>query len=86
MSKTSGERNTGDKLLHPEYYNTGDYEVIDVIDDWGLDFSLGCVVKYVARTGKKDPDTAIEDLEKAKNYIDFEIRKIRKEANQKCQN
>lgn len=86
MSNTNNESTGTNKHLHPKYYNTGNYEVIDVIDDWQLDFSLGCVLKYVARAGRKDPDKAIDDLEKAKNYIDFEIKKIRKGMNNKCQN
>ena len=58
---------------HPKHYNFGKYEVIDVIDDWGLDFALGNAIKYIARAGKKSENT-IEDLEKALWYINHEIR------------
>lgn len=47
------------------------YEPMDVIEDWGLDYNLGNVVRYIYRFGRKD--SSIEDLEKAKEYIDFEI-------------
>ena len=57
-----------DPVNHPLHYTLGRYEVIDVIDDWKLDFYRGQVVKYVARAGKKGGE--IEDLEKAKWYLD----------------
>ena len=59
---------------HPQHYNTGKYEVIDVIEDWKLGFHLGNVVKYVARAGKKDPAKEIEDLKKAAFYLDRRIK------------
>jgi hypothetical protein len=65
-----------DTINHPAHYNTGDIEVIDAIEDWKLGFNLGNVVKYVARAGKKDPDKLIEDLRKARWYLDREIQKL----------
>lgn len=56
---------------HPPHYNVGKYEVIDVIDDWGLSFNLGNVVKYVARAQHKGKE--LEDLEKAAWYLAREI-------------
>jgi hypothetical protein len=62
---------------HPEYYggagNT--YEAIRVIEAWDLNFNLGNVVKYVCRAGKKDKDTLLGDLEKAREYLTFEIER-----------
>ena len=58
---------------HPSHYNQGKYEVIDVINDWNLNFNLGNVVKYVARAEYKN--NAIEDLEKAMFYLNYEIQK-----------
>ena len=62
---------------HPEYYNTGKIEVIDFIEDKQLGFHLGNVVKYVARAGRKDPSKTIEDLEKARWYLDREIEYLK---------
>ena len=53
---------------HPKYYNPGKIEVIDVIEDWGLDFAAGNVVKYIARAGMKESDRK-KDLQKALWYI-----------------
>ena len=53
---------------HPPHYNQGNIEVIDAIEDWGLDFNAGNVVKYVSRhQHKAEP---LEDLLKARWYLD----------------
>ena len=56
---------------HPDHYNKGEFEVIDVIYDWNLNFALGSAIKYIASAEHKGND--IEDLKKAKQYIEFEI-------------
>jgi hypothetical protein len=66
-----------DLVNHPKHYTFGKYEVIDVLEDWGLDFCLANAVKYIARAGKKDPDKKIQDLEKAIFYINYRIKKLR---------
>jgi len=60
---------------HPSHYNRGKFEVIDVIEDWDLGFHLGNAVKYIARAGSKDPAKEIEDLKKAKWYLERAITK-----------
>ena len=67
---------------HPDYYNVGNIEVIEAIEDWGFGegFNRGNAVKYIVRAGKKNPETEIEDLEKAKRYIQYEIDRLK--ANQ----
>jgi len=64
------------RVNHPTHYNQGSYEVIDVICDWGLDFVEGNIVKYVARS--KHKENQIEDLEKAKWYLDYLITSLKK--------
>lgn len=66
-------------INHPSYYNTGKIEVIDFIEDKSLNFNRGNVVKYVVRAGIKNEETEIEDLRKAKFYIEREIERISKE-------
>lgn len=62
---------------HPLHYQSKNgLEVIDVIEAFGLGFSLGNAVKYVCRAGKKD--AIIQDLEKAKWYIEHEIQRLKK--------
>lgn len=62
---------------HPSHYG-GDttYEVIKVLDAWGLGFSLGNAVKYIARAGRKPTADNLEDLRKAKWYLEHQIARI----------
>lgn len=64
---------------HPAHYNAGKFEVIEVIEDWGLskNYHRGNAIKYVARAGKKDPTKEIEDLEKAVWYLKREIELLK---------
>ena len=67
-----------DRVDHPKHYNSGNFEVIDVIEDWfdGLDFCAGNVIKYVGRY--KHKENPVEDLEKAKWYLNRMIEKLTK--------
>ena len=62
-----------DMINHPPHYADHKHEPIDVIEDWGLDFCLGNVVKYISRAGKKTDDPT-EDLKKARWYLDRAIK------------
>lgn len=68
-----------DVINHPQHYTLGRIEVIDFIEDKGLNFNLGNVVKYVARAGHKKSSgksmdaKALEDLKKAQWYLSREI-------------
>ena len=65
------------EVNHPAHYG-GDttYEAIKVIEAWELDFSLGNCVKYIRRAGKKDEFTELEDLEKARWYLNRKIASL----------
>ena len=64
------------KENRPDYYREGrKYEPKDVIKDWDLNFNLGNVVKYVSRAGRKDY-CGLDDLIKARTYLQFEIEDI----------
>ena len=63
-----------DSVNHPKYYQ-GNIEVIDFIEDKKLGFNLGNCVKYISRAGKKSPEKLVEDLKKARWYLDREIHK-----------
>jgi hypothetical protein len=60
---------------HPPHYQLGGIEVIDAIEAWELGFNLGNSVKYIARAAHKGKP--IEDLEKARWYLDREIKRLR---------
>jgi len=74
---------TADSLLtqtesvnHPQHYGGADnpYEAIKVIEAWDLGFNLGNTIKYISRSGKKNKEKAVEDLQKAKWYLEREIQ------------
>lgn len=68
-----GEGPTHHAVKHPSHYTFGKYEVIDVLHDWQLPYPLDNVVKYAARAGKKGEDKELEDLEKARFYLNYRI-------------
>ena len=71
-----------ESVNHPPHYGGGDnpYEAIKVIEAWNLGFCLGNTVKYISRSGKKDPAKELEDLKKAAWYLTREIN--RRESNE----
>jgi hypothetical protein len=65
-------------IIHPDHYNwLPGIECMDVVKHFN--FTLGNSIKYIWRAGRKDSSTAIEDLEKAKYYLDVEINRLRGE-------
>lgn len=53
----------------PPHYTHGSMEVIDVIESYAPNnFHLGCVIKYVCRSGYKHNE--LEDWKKARWYLD----------------
>ena len=77
MCNLEYENNRGrkdDPVDHPSHYNQGKFEVIDVIEDWKLGFHEGNAVKYIARAKFKNNE--LEDLKKAKWYLDRLIEKL----------
>jgi hypothetical protein len=62
-----------DDKIHPPHYGDGPYEAIRVIDAWDLGFCLGTVLKYVKRASKKSGETRLDDLLKARWYLQHEI-------------
>lgn len=69
----------------PPHYQ-GTTQPIDLINAQDLNFNLGNVVKYVCRAGKKQGENILSDLEKAKDYINFEIERVKKWINVNVKN
>tara|TARA_R100000951_G_C2550122_1_gene152191 strand:+ start:394 stop:603 length:210 start_codon:yes stop_codon:yes gene_type:complete len=56
----------------PKHYQNGEnYDVIDIVKHYDLNFNLGNVLKYVCRAGKKED--IIKDLKKAIDYLEREV-------------
>lgn len=64
-----------EKVDHPSHYNKG-IETIDYIESWDMNFNEGNVIKYTTRAKYKE--NQLEDLKKAKWYIEREIQRINK--------
>jgi hypothetical protein len=63
-----------DNVNKPAHYQfSNGAQVIDITEN--LTFNAGNVVKYVARAGRKTDDP-IEDLRKARFYINREIERL----------
>lgn len=60
-----------------EHYRKFKIQPWDVIDEYGLSFYAGGVLKYLLRAGNKGP--ALEDLRKARHYLDKLIEVQEKE-------
>lgn len=75
-----GDLQENDAISHPAHYCAGrEYEPVKVIQDWGLSYCLGNVLKYIARAGRKDGCSRQEDLQKAMKYLEFEMQVEAKE-------
>lgn len=74
MEEIMTDKPQPEMVNHPQHYNKGKYEVIDVIEDWQLSFNLGNTVKYIARHEHKA--NPVEDLVKAWWYLTREILAI----------
>jgi len=62
-----------DPVNHPKHYTFGKIEVIEVIDDWKLNFYTANIIKYVARAEHKG---GLTDLKKAQWYLDRYIKQL----------
>lgn len=69
-------------VKHPDHYQTETgLEVIEIIEAATFDlkgvvaFDIGNVIKYICRFAKKN---GVQDLEKAREYLDFAINHIKK--------
>ena len=60
-----------EKINHPDYYNKGTIEVIDIIENWDLDFHLGNAIKYILRSPYKG--NFEDDIKKAIWYLNRKI-------------
>lgn len=66
-----------DRVNHPPHYGGqgNPLEVINIIEEYALGFSLGNAIKYILRAGRKDGADELEDLKKANWYLVREIER-----------
>jgi hypothetical protein len=69
-----------DPVNHPAHYNQyNGIEVIQLTEQ--MNFNRGNAVKYICRAGFKAPEKELEDLRKARWYLDREIDRVLKGQN-----
>lgn len=71
-------KRASDPVNHPSHYTAYPVEVIHLTEH--LNFCRGNAVKYVARAGLKNPDTEVQDLEKAVWYLNREIQRLKEQS------
>jgi hypothetical protein len=65
-----------DVINSPSHYTQGGIQPIDYIEANNMDFLEGCIIKYITRYKYKN---GLQDLKKAKNYLDRLIDREEKE-------
>jgi len=65
-----------EKVNHPAHYNEHPSGVECIAIVRHMPFNLGNAVKYIWRAGLKDNSPTIEDLKKARWYLDDEIMRM----------
>lgn len=65
-----------ESVNHPKHYTSdpSGVECIEIVRH--RNFNVGNAIKYLWRAGLKDESKTIEDLKKAKFYIDDEIKRL----------
>lgn len=77
-----------DNVNHPAHYNAGKIEVIEIQEDQLSSeeyrgYIKGQVIKYITRERHKN---GLEDLKKARWYLDRLIKKLEKEEREAAKN
>ena len=62
----------------PNYYigKVHGYTVKDIVDDFELGAWTSQAVQYILRSGKKQENTAKQDIQKAINVLKFELDRL----------
>lgn len=68
-----------EKVEHPKHYNVHPSGVECITIARHHSFNIGNVFKYLWRAGIKSVSTEIEDLKKARFYLDDEIERLERE-------
>ena len=69
--------------ISPNHYNDLVPQPIEVVEGWNLGFHLGNTVKYISRLGRKPGADELEDMKKARWYLDRFIKLTEKRLTRK---
>jgi len=65
-----------DVIKNPSHYERYAIEPVSFVMNNELPFWMGNVIKYIMRAGYKSQTNEVEDLNKAKRYIDMRINQL----------
>jgi hypothetical protein len=73
------------KNPEPSYYSGTKYgySARKVVEDFNLSYNVGTACSYLMRAGKKEGNSAEQDIQKAINHLHFEIDKLYTESKTK---
>ena len=67
------------KAIKPNHYKSGGFDVISFCQIHEINFELGNVIKYVTRAGKKENNSELQDLLKAREFLNRRIKYLKGE-------
>lgn len=79
MSNTNIDTKTSPK----HWTDMKDMSPVNIIEFHSLNFHLGNSIKYILRAGKKEGESILDDLRKARWYLDRQISNLEKEEGDK---
>lgn len=62
--------------INPDHYRSHPSGVEAITITEHFNFCIGNAIKYLWRAGKKDSSSTLEDLKKARWYVDREIQRL----------
>lgn len=76
MNKAMPAKTKSDPVNHPKHYtqHPSGVECIQVTEH--MTFNIGNTIKYCWRAGLKDSAPSVQDLKKARWYLDREIQRL----------
>ena len=67
------------KVIKPSHYKAGEFDVIKFCQVHNIGFELGNVIKYSTRAGKKENNSELQDLLKAREFLNRRIKYLKGE-------
>ena len=67
------------KAIKPNHYKAGEFDVIKFCQIHNIGFELGNVIKYSTRAGKKENNSELQDLLKAREFLNRRIKYLKGE-------
>ena len=68
-----------EKQIGGDHYEQMPIKPFQIIDAFGLDFYAGNALKYLLRAGRKPGTDVVEELKKARHYLDEMITRAEQE-------